>query len=45
MLDMISIGRMAAPREIAEVVGFLASEKASYVTGTTIDVNGGWIMQ
>jgi NAD(P)-dependent dehydrogenase (short-subunit alcohol dehydrogenase family) len=45
MLDMIPMGRMAAPREIAEVVGFLASEKASYVTGATIDVNGGWIMQ
>jgi NAD(P)-dependent dehydrogenase (short-subunit alcohol dehydrogenase family) len=45
MLGLIPIGRMAAPREIANVVGFLASDAASYVTGATIDVNGGWIMQ
>jgi NAD(P)-dependent dehydrogenase (short-subunit alcohol dehydrogenase family) len=45
MLGLIPMGRMAAPREIAEVVGFLASDAASYVTGATIDVNGGWVMQ
>jgi NAD(P)-dependent dehydrogenase (short-subunit alcohol dehydrogenase family) len=45
MIALMPIGRMAQPREIAEVVGFIASEKASYVTGATIDVNGGWIMQ
>ena len=45
MLGLIPMGRMASPREIANVVGFLASDAASYVTGATIDVNGGWIMQ
>ena len=45
MLGLIPMGRMAAPREIANVVGFLASDAASYVTGATIDVNGGWVMQ
>ena len=37
-------GRLATADEIASVVTFLASDNASYVTGATIDVNGGfWI--
>jgi NAD(P)-dependent dehydrogenase (short-subunit alcohol dehydrogenase family) len=34
-------GRMAAPREIAAVVAFLASEDAGYITGEAIGVDGG----
>jgi NAD(P)-dependent dehydrogenase (short-subunit alcohol dehydrogenase family) len=37
----IPIGRMASPHEIADVVVFLASTKASYVTGVTLSVDGG----
>lgn len=37
----IPIGRIADPEEIAKVVVFLASEESSYVTGQTINVNGG----
>ena len=36
------LGRMAEPGEIAEVISFLASERASYVTGALIPVDGGW---
>jgi 3-oxoacyl-[acyl-carrier protein] reductase len=39
----IPLGRYGEPREIGEVVAFLASERASYVTGATIQVDGGLI--
>ena len=35
------LGRMGAPRDIAEAVAFLASERASYITGATLPVTGG----
>ena len=37
----IPLGRLAEPEEVAAVIAFLASDDARYVTGVTIDVNGG----
>ncbi len=39
-----ALGRLGTPDEAASVICFLASERSSYITGTGIDVNGGWWM-
>ena len=39
----IPMGRLGDPREFAAVAAFLASDRASYVTGQSIAVDGGWI--
>ncbi|MDR1598113.1 MAG: 3-oxoacyl-[acyl-carrier-protein] reductase [Holosporales bacterium] len=41
MLATIPLGRVGTPEEVADAVAFLASDRASYITGTTIHVNGG----
>jgi len=39
----IPMKRLGEPREFGALVAFLASERASYITGTSIPVDGGWI--
>jgi glucose 1-dehydrogenase/3-oxoacyl-[acyl-carrier protein] reductase len=43
ILNQISLGRPGQPREIGRVVAFLASDDASYLTGQSIHVDGGWV--
>ena len=37
----VPVGRIGRPEELADLAVFLASERASYITGTTIQVDGG----
>ncbi|MCD7818971.1 MAG: 3-oxoacyl-[acyl-carrier-protein] reductase [Lachnospiraceae bacterium] len=41
VLSQVPLGRMGQPQDIAEAVAFLASDKASYITGQVISVDGG----
>jgi 3-oxoacyl-[acyl-carrier protein] reductase len=42
MLKQIPLDRLGAPQDVANVVLFLCSPLAGYVTGQTLEVNGGW---
>ncbi|MEH6461784.1 3-oxoacyl-ACP reductase FabG [Chitinimonas sp. JJ19] len=44
LLAQIPLERLGQPQEIADAVGFLASDRAAYVTGNTLHVNGGMYM-
>lgn len=44
LMQQIPLGRFGLPEDIAAAVGFLASSQASYITGTTLHVNGGMYM-
>lgn len=43
MIAQIPLGRFGEPEEISNVILFLCSDLASYVTGQTIHANGGWL--
>ena len=44
-LNRIPLRRIAEPKDVADVVTFLASERAGYMTGATVDVSGGILMR
>lgn len=44
MADRIPVRRLGTPDEVAELIAFLASSQASFITGTVIDCNGGLSM-
>lgn len=44
VMSMIPLGRVGQPEDVAEVIAFLASNAASYITGQVIHVNGGMYM-
>ena len=45
IVSQIPTGRLGEPDEIGSLVSYLASDKASFITGATLSINGGQYMQ
>ncbi len=44
LVSRIPVGRLGQPQDIADLVVFLASEHAGYITGEVVDINGGFLI-
>jgi 3-oxoacyl-[acyl-carrier protein] reductase len=44
ILEAIPLGRLGTPQDVANLVCFLASDAAAYITGQTLTVDGGMVM-
>jgi 3-oxoacyl-[acyl-carrier protein] reductase len=44
-LRAVPVGRLGSPEEVAALVSFLVSDDAGYITGATLDINGGVLMR
>ena len=44
IIEVIPLRRLGKPEDVAEAVVFLASDKASFITGEILDINGGFFM-
>jgi len=42
--DRVPVGRLGRPQDVADLVAFLASEHAGYITGEVVDINGGFLI-
>jgi len=42
--ERFPISRLGRPEEVAELVAFLCSDRAAYITGAALDINGGDLM-
>jgi 3-oxoacyl-[acyl-carrier protein] reductase len=43
MLARVPMQRVGKPEEVSDLVLFLASDKSSYITGSTVVIDGGWL--
>lgn len=44
LIKSVPMGRLGSPKDVANLVVFLASDKSDYITGQTINIDGGMIM-
>jgi NAD(P)-dependent dehydrogenase (short-subunit alcohol dehydrogenase family) len=44
LASRIPVGRLGQPQDVADLVAYLASDHAGYITGEVVDVNGGFLI-